>query len=505
MSKLVECVPNFSEGRRQDVVDQIVASMAGVSGVQILDVKSDPDHNRTVVTMVGPPDGVEEAAFRGIDRAAQLIDMGRHRGGHPRMGATDVVPFIPVQGVTMADCVELARHLGRRVGEELGIPVYLYEEAALRPDRRNLAHVRRGEYEGIQAEIETQPDRAPDFGPARIGSAGATVIGARPFLIAFNAYLTTDDVAVAKRIARAVRHSSGGLRYVKALGLLVEGQAQVSMNLTDFERTPIHRVVELIRREAAQQGVAISHSEVIGIAPAQALVDAAAWYLQLDLAPEQVLENRLREGTSPLAAPGPFMDAVASEAPAPGGGSVAALAGALAAALTTMVSRLTQGRKRYQDVAADMAELETEAEQLRRTLFARVAEDAAAYDGVVEAYRLPKGTEAERAARKEAIEAALVHAAEVPLATARDAVAALDLALQAARQGNPNALTDAATAGHIAQAAFEGAALNVRINADQIADRERAAAWMAELETLRVKVQEAMAGVRSAIEERWTS
>jgi glutamate formiminotransferase/formiminotetrahydrofolate cyclodeaminase len=504
LSNLIECVPNFSEGRRPDVVDEIVETMAEVSGVQILDVKSDPDHHRSVVTMVGPPAAVEEAAFRGIDRAARLIDMADHQGEHPRMGATDVVPFIPVQGVTMADCIEIARRLARRVGEELEIPVYLYEEAALRPDRRNLADVRRGEYEGIKAEIASDPDRAPDFGPARMGSAGATVIGARPFLIAFNVYLTTDDVAVAKRVARAVRHSSGGLRYVKALGLLVEGQAQVSMNLTNFQRTPIHRVAEMIRREAAQQGVAISHSEVIGITPAQALVDAGAWYLQLDLEPEQILENRL-EDESPLASPAPFLDAVASDAPAPGGGSVAALAGALAAALTTMVSRLTQGRKRYQDVAAEMAQLETEAERLRRALAARVAEDAAAYDRVVDAYRLPKGTEAERAARTEAIEAAMIHAAEVPLATARDAVAALDLALQAARRGNPNALTDAATAGHMAQAAFEGAALNVRVNADQIADRERAAGWMDELEALRTESQRRMADMRSAIEERWTS
>jgi glutamate formiminotransferase/formiminotetrahydrofolate cyclodeaminase len=277
------------------------------------------------------------------------------------------------------------------------------------------------------------------------------------------------------------------------------------MNLTDFKRTPIHRVVEMIRREAAQQGVTISHSEVVGITPAQALVDAGAWYLQLDLEPEQVLENRLQEDESPLASPAPFLDAVASDAPAPGGGSVAALAGALAAALTTMVSRLTQGRKRYQDVAAEMAQLETEAERLRQALAARVAQDAAAYDGVVDAYRLPKETEAERAARKEAIEAAMIHAAEVPLATARDAVAALELALQAARRGNPNALTDAATAGHMAQAAFEGAALNVWINADQIADRERAAGWMDELAALRVKSEETMADVQSAIEERWTS
>ncbi|MFB0534334.1 MAG: glutamate formimidoyltransferase [Anaerolineae bacterium] len=296
MKRIIECVPNFSEGRRREIIDQIVGALASVAGVRVLDVQSDVDHNRSVVTMVGEPEAVEEAAFRGIERAAQLIDMDQHQGEHPRMGATDVVPFVPIAGVTMADCVEIARRLGERVGRELSIPVYLYEEAASRPERRNLADVRRGEYEGLKAEIETDPHRAPDFGPARMGKAGATAIGARPPLIAFNAYLNTGDVAIAKAIARAVRHSSGGLRYVKALGLLVEGRAQVSMNLTNYRQTPIHRVVEMIRREAAHYGVAIVSSEVVGLMPNEALVDAARFYLQLDgFSPEQILENRLAE------------------------------------------------------------------------------------------------------------------------------------------------------------------------------------------------------------------
>jgi glutamate formiminotransferase len=288
MKRIVECVPNFSEGRRKEIIDQIVGALASVEGVRVLDVLSDADHNRSVVTMVGEPEAVEEAAFRGIEQAARLIDMDQHQGGHPRMGASDVVPFVPIAGVTMADCVEMARRLGERVGRELSIPVYLYEEAATRPERRNLADVRRGEYEGLKIEIETDSHRAPDFGPARMGKAGATAIGARPPLIAFNVYLNTDDVATAKAIAR--------LRYVKALGLLVEGRAQVSMNLTDYRQTPIHRVVEMIRREAARYGVAIAFSEVVGLVPNEALLDAVRFYLQLDsFLPDQILENRLVE------------------------------------------------------------------------------------------------------------------------------------------------------------------------------------------------------------------
>lgn len=292
--KIVECVPNFSEGRREKVTEQIVAAMADSPGAQVLDVQSDPDHNRSVVTLVGTPQAVVEAAFQGMTIAAELIDMNHHRGGHPRMGATDVVPFVPIRGLTMQDCAALARQLGERVGNELGIPVFLYEAAATRPERRNLADVRRGEYEGLKVEISTKPERAPDFGPAVLGAAGATAIGARPALIAYNIYLNTDDVRPAKAIAKAIRHSSGGLRYVKAMGLIVEGQAQISMNLTDYQRTPIHRVTELIRSEAARFGLAVTRSEVVGLLPAEALIDAAGFYLQLtDLSPSQILENRL--------------------------------------------------------------------------------------------------------------------------------------------------------------------------------------------------------------------
>jgi glutamate formiminotransferase len=296
MQQIVECVSNFSEGRRQKVIDAIVAAIGSPAGAKVLDVKADADHNRTVVTFVGGPEAVTEAAFRGIAKAAELIDMEAHQGEHPRVGAADVIPFVPIQGVTMDECVAMAARLGARVGTELEIPVYLYEAAATSPDRRNLADVRRGEYEGLKQEIGFNPAREPDFGPRRMGKAGATIIGARPPLIAFNVYLTTDDVSVAKSIARAVRHSSGGLRYAKALGLLVEGRAQVSMNLTDYRRTPIHRVMEMIHREAARYGVGVSSSEIIGLVPQRALLDAALYYLQLDgFVPEQVLESRLTE------------------------------------------------------------------------------------------------------------------------------------------------------------------------------------------------------------------
>ncbi len=295
-ARLVECVPNFSEGRRQEVIDEIVAAIRSVPQVWILDVESDADHNRSVITCVGEPEAALEAMFRAIQKAAELIDLNKHEGEHPRIGATDVVPFVPLRGVTMEECVELARRLGQRVGEELGIPVYLYEAAATRPERENLANIRRGEYEGLKEAIKTDPDRAPDFGPREVGPAGATVIGAREFLIAFNVYLNTDDVSIAKKIARAVRHSSGGLRYVKALGMLVGGQAQVSMNLTNFKKTPIFRVVEMIRREAARYGCTITHTELVGLTPLKAMLDVAQWYLQLDgFSPSQVLESRLEE------------------------------------------------------------------------------------------------------------------------------------------------------------------------------------------------------------------
>ncbi|HNS03840.1 MAG TPA: glutamate formimidoyltransferase [Anaerolineae bacterium] len=294
MQQIVECVPNFSEGRRQEVIDAIVAAIVAVPGTKMLDVQSDADHNRTVVTFVGEPEAALEGAFQGARQAAALIDLNVHRGEHPRMGATDVIPFIPVRGVSMEECVALARRLGQRIGEELAIPVYLYAKAATRPERESLPAVRKGEFEGLRELIGSDPGRVPDFGPSQMGPAGATAVGARPFLIAFNVYLNTADVEIAKKIAKTLRFSSGGLRYVQAMGVLVEGQAQVSMNLTDYRQTAMPTVLEMVRREAARYGALVVRSELVGMLPQQALVDAACWYLQLDgFTPDQVLENRL--------------------------------------------------------------------------------------------------------------------------------------------------------------------------------------------------------------------
>lgn len=463
--QLIECVPNFSEGRRKEVVDAIVAAIRGAGAITLLDQSSDPDHNRSVITFVGDAKAVEDAAFAGIAKAAELIDMTTHTGEHPRMGAADVVPFIPISGATMEDCVQIARRLGQRVGE-LGVPVYLYEDAATSEKRRNLEDVRRGEYEGIRDSIATDPARQPDFGPAKLGKAGAVAIGARAPLIAYNVYLDTEDVRVAKDIAKAVRHSSGGLRFVKGAGFLVDGKAQVSMNLTNFRKTPVARVVEMIRTEAARYGAHIAKSELVGLIPQEALDDAAAWYLQLaDFERQQVLERRMQTAeTQHAQQEHPFLDAVASADPTPGGGSVAAHAGALAAALVTMVARLTIGKKKYAEVEGQMQAVLQRSEKLRAEFIAAVESDAAAFDEVMKAFKLPKEPEAKAAERQAAIIAATLGASRSPLNVARLAIEVLGLAQQVAQLGNTNALSDAGTAAAMAQASLKGAALNVRIN-----------------------------------------
>lgn len=470
MQQLVECVPNFSNGRDPHIYDSIANTIREVPGIHVLDVSADADHNRTVITFVGPPAAVEDAAFRAIELAAQLIDLDQHQGEHPRLGATDVCPFIPVRGVSMDDCAAIAQRLGARVGDELGIPVYLYAAAATRPERESLAAIRKGQYELWKEEIGQNPDREPDFGPAEAKSCGATVIGARPFLIAYNIFLNTNDVDKAEKIARAVRYSSGGLRFVQAKGFLVEGQAQVSMNLTNFAKTPLFRVQELVRREAARYGLQITHAELIGLTPQQALIDTARWYLQLDeMQDSQVLENQLQnsEEDAESILPVAFLEATAAPTPAPGGGSAAALAGALAAALAEMVAGLTSGRKKYAAVAEQARAGGEEASALRRALTAAIAEDAAAFEAVMEAYRLPDADAAQRSA---AIAAATLGAAEVPLRVAELALQAALLAEQMARLGNVNAATDAAAAALLARAAVEAAALNVRVNAASLQD-----------------------------------
>ena len=499
---LVECIPNFSEARRPEIVDRIVAAIQAVPGVHLLDRHSDLDHNRTVITFVGAPQAVEKAAFDSIAEASKWIDLNQHQGEHPRIGATDVVPFVPISDITMAECVEMARRLAQKVSAELKIPTYLYEEAAARPDRQNLENIRRGQFEGLKAEIQTNPDRAPDFGPSLLGPAGATVIGARQPLIAFNAYLTTNDVAIAQKIAKAIRHSSGGLRYVKAMGVLVEGMAQVSMNLTNFRQTPIARVVEMIRREAARYGVGIRHTELVGLIPQEALTHAAQWYLQLDqFEYDQILESRVMESAQQPAAPD-FIESLAAATPTPGGGSAAAHTAAAAAALAGMVARLTLGKKKYADVTPQMEAIAAAADGLRQELIAAVAEDSAAFEDILAAFRLPKDTPEQAAARDAAVEAATFHASAVPLRVAARAVQVMDLNLQAATLGNLNAISDAASGVFLGNAAFASAGLNVRINLQNVKDQAQAATMLTKLSALQRQAAAVEASLLSVLKER---
>ncbi len=500
---LIECIPNFSEARRPEVVEAILAAVTSVPGISLLNHSSDVDHNRTVVTFAGAPLAVEEAAFRGIKKAAELIDLDQHSGSAPTPGCHRCGSLRPLSGVEIVECVQLARRLGQRVGSELAIPIYLYEQAATRPDRVNLEDVRRGQYELLKTEIGINPERKPDFGPSYLGTAGATIIGARSPLIAYNVYLTTDDVSVAKSIARAMRHSSGGFRFVKGLGMLVEGRAQVSMNLTDFHLTPVHRVVEAVRREAARYGVAIHHSELVGLIPGEALFDSAAWYLQLDgFTPDQVLENRLYAAGSGTSSGSGFLDSISAGTPTPGGGSAAAYAAAMGAALVAMVCRLTLGKKKYIEVEAQVNEILNYAERLRRELTATVDEDSAAFEAILAAFKLPKDTEEEGAARATAIEQATLVAIRVPLKTADRALKVLALAERCAALGNLNAISDAATAGALAMAAMTGAGYNVRININSLADKHSADPFLAQLESLEAKASRLETDIRKSLVER---
>ena len=504
-NQLIECIPNYSEARRPQVVEAILQSISAVPGVTLLDHHSDTDHNRTVVTFVGAPEAVVEAAFQSIKKAAELINLDEHTGEHPRLGATDVVPFVPISGITMEDCAMLATALGRRVGEELGIPVYLYEEAATRPERKNLENIRRGQYEALKAEMGVDPARDPDFGPRRVGPAGATVIGARQPLVAFNVYLTTGDVAIADKIARAVRHSSGGLRFVKALGLLVEGRAQVSMNLTNYRRTPLPRVVETIRREAERYGVAIHHTELVGLIPQEALVDTAVWYTQLDqFETEQILERKLYAATSGQsfeAAPD-FIAQLAAGTAAPGGGSAAAHTGAAGAALVAMVCRLTIGKKKYAAVEAQMRQVLEQAESLRAALAAGVEKDSAAYEQVMAAYKLPKDNPDQEAERNAVIEQAMLEAARVPLEAARMAVQVLELAVQAVSVGNINTLSDGGTAAALAVACIIGSGLNVRTNVHSLQHPAAGQPLLADLQALETRADVFEKQIHAALHER---
>lgn len=546
---LVECVPNFSEGRDRKKIDEIVGAIGSVAGVQVLDVDPGAETNRTVVTAIGSPDAMLEGAFLGIQKAAELIDMRTHQGAHARMGATDVCPFVPISGISEAECVNLARRLGERVGQELSIPVYLYESAATAPHRRNLADIRSGEYEGLAAKMK-EPRWIPDFGPKDFQpKVGGTVIGVRPFLIAYNVNLNTRDTKIANEVAAKIRESgrprkdcngrfvkgpdgqplrdSGRLKACKATGWYIDtyNRAQISINLTDFRVTAPHVAYEVCREEAEKLGVLVTGSELVGLIPLDAMLDAGKFYLQKqkrswgvpdswivetaiqslglrDIAPfnakDKIIEYRLegRMGRLVSMPVTEFVDECSTESPTPGGGSVAALAGSLAAALAAMVANLTQGKKKFASVHDEMVSTAVKGQELKKEMVSAVDRDTEAFDKVMAAFRLPKGTPEQEQARNAAIEEATKGATEVPLSVLRRVPSILDLARVTAEKGNPASQSDAGVAASLARAAAEGAYLNVRINTTSLKDRATADRMEKEAEGL-------LAQVRTAADQVW--
>jgi glutamate formiminotransferase/formiminotetrahydrofolate cyclodeaminase len=545
VDQIVECVPNFSEGRRPEVVARIVEAVDSVAGVAVLGTHSDADHNRSVVTFAGEPGAVVEAALRAASVAVELIDLRAHSGVHPRVGALDVLPFVPVRGVTLEDCIHLAHEAGGRVWRELGVPVYFYESAARRPERVNLEDVRRKGFEQLREEIGRGPERDPDVGEARLHeTAGATVVGARSFLIAYNVNLRTDDQEIARRIARAVRGRDGGLRYLKALGFALpeRGLVQVSMNLVRFERTSMHHAFEAVRREAARWGVEVAGSEIVGLIPQAALDRAADYFLRVEnFSPDLVLENRLasalarkdsetRRAEGRDATAGAIRDeklsAAGLESPAAGarqesrtqpqpaaetpvelvgdvagGGAAAAHAAALGAALGETVARLVARKTRQEDAGEEARELLQELADLRAQLTEAADEDAAAFAGVIGARRMPQATDDERRSRAQAVEEALKGAANVPLEVARHAVRVAELLETLAELGDPAWLSDAAAGAQLALAATVSARYNVLVNVREIGDEEFASEHRARADDLLERAREIAERVEAMLNE----
>jgi glutamate formiminotransferase/formiminotetrahydrofolate cyclodeaminase len=485
MRRLIECVPNFSEGRDKAKVDALIQTASNVPGVWVLDHEMDADHNRCVITLAGDPDAVAEAAILGAGKAMELIDMTQHKGAHPRVGATDVLPFIPVEGVTLEDCVALARNVGQEIWRRYRIPIFFYEAAATRPDRVNLENVRRGQFEGMKEEMKKNHDRQPDVGEPKLHpTAGMTVVGARKFLIAYNVNLNTPDVAIANKIAKAIRFSSGGLRYVKSMGVELKARnlAQVSINLTDYEQTPMHRVYEIVKREAQRYGAVPVGSEIVGLIPKKAIEMAADYFLQLEnFSPSQVFENKLAAALlgEPLeekkdgklaALARPFVDAVAEPTATPGGGSVSAFAAALAAALGQMVAGLSRKKKSQALHVDKLSELLDALRREANALTDAIDQDATSYDAVMAAFKLPHSDAAEIAKREETIQTATKGAAEVPLKVAGRAVALLERLGQLETIAAASMKSDLRVARLMAEAGARGALANVEINLDGVAD-----------------------------------
>ena len=474
MQTLVECVPNFSEGRDKAKVDAIVAEMK-MDGVFLLDREMDADHNRCVITLVGEREAVQEAAIRGVGKAADLIDLNLHQGAHPRLGAADVIPFIPIEGLSLEDCVAMARYVGEQIWQRHKIPVYLYEAAATSPERQNLENIRRGQFEGIRSEIATNPARKPDFGDSALHpTAGACVVGARKFLIAYNVFLNTPDVEIAKKVAKAVRFSSGGLRFVKAAGFLVRGQAQVSMNLTDFEQTPVHRAFEAVRSEAARYGVTPQSSEIVGLIPKKALEQSAEWFLKIEnFDSSLILENRLGGVMGGKMAVGgiragvePFIEQLAAPTATPGGGSAAAAAGAMAAGLAAMVATMSRGKKAYVQYESQLSEAISRLSEIREELKASIDADAESFKSVMAAYKKAK----ESASADGLVDSALKQATSVPLGVAERSQEVWKIIQNLKPVTSPNMKSDLVTGAALAKAAVEGALANVEINLESLKD-----------------------------------
>jgi glutamate formiminotransferase / formiminotetrahydrofolate cyclodeaminase len=482
MPTLVECVPNFSEGRHKAKVDAILEAMK-MDGVYLLDREMDADHNRCVITLVGDPVNVAEAAIRGVGKAAELIDLTQHSGAHPRMGAADVIPFIPIEGVTLEDCVAIARKVGEEIWKRHQVPVYLYEAAAQRPERQNLENIRRGQFEGIRDEVKANPDRRPDFGDAALHpTAGATVVGARKFLVAYNVYLNTPDVELAKKVAKSIRFSNGGLRYVKGMGVPVRGLAQVSMNLTDTDQTPIARVFEYVKREAARYGVMPLSSEIVGLIPKKALEDSAEWFLQIEnFDSSLILENRLAGVMSGKIAVGglcagvePFIEQLAAPTAAPGGGCASAAAGAMAAGLGSMVAGMSRGKKAYLQYESQLSDAIARLAAIREDLKASIEADAASFNEVMAAFKKVR----EHPEAQSEVEAALKKATNVPLVVAERS-SEVGKVLEGLRPiTNPKMASDLSVGISLARAAVEGALANVEINLGDLKD----AAFVAEVQ-----------------------
>jgi len=523
--KLVECVPNFSEGRNREKISAITKEIKSTPQVNLLDVDPGESTNRTVVTFIGSPEGVKEAAFKAIKKAGEVLDMSKHKGAHGRIGATDVCPFVPVSGVTMEDCIQLAHELGERVAKELGIPVYLYEEAAQKPERENLANIRTGEYEGLSEKLK-DPEWAPDYGkPVFNPKAGATVIGAREFLIAYNINLNTRDRRLAHEIAlnlrergRAKRDRDGNIvrdakgkaikipgkfKAVKAVGWYIEDYeiAQISINFINYKITPPHVVFDETIKEAEKIGLRVTGSELVGLIPKEALLMAGKHYLSKqgkspgvpqedlikiavsslgldDVAPfdpqKKIIEYQFKEVESSLLNYNlrEFANELSVDSPAPGGGSTAALCGALSASLSSMVSNLTVGKKEYKNVQKDVKEIAVKAQSLKDEFLRAVDLDTIAFNKLMEAYRFPKKTEEQKRERDQAVEKALKEATLVPFGVLEKSIDALNLAREIALKGNKNSLSDAGVAGLTAQAAAEGGYYNIKINLPNLQDNE---------------------------------